>query len=123
MMSSKLPPELLPSPEHHFPFPPSPQLPTMILKDFLRTFDAQLAGGQTIPYSQSWQVQFDPNRRRAEQDQILIGVGTWVTANQGMEHVGVCRNKRDLTQRFGGTRDPATTTDLVLDPPDELITH
>ncbi|MEH6874546.1 MAG: hypothetical protein V7849_09140 [Candidatus Competibacter sp.] len=70
-----------------------------------------------------WRVQPDPLRRRAESDQILIGVGFWGAPAQPVEHAGVCLNNKGLAGRFGGAADPDTVTELVLNPPPKLATH
>jgi len=69
------------------------------------------------------QVHFNPHCRQAEPNQILIGVGTWGTLEQPLEHAGICLNNKDLARCFGLATDPATVTDLVLDPPPELAAH
>lgn len=95
----------------------------MTLNDFLRALSARLAPKQTDVAAPGWQIQADPLRRRAEPEQILIGVGTWGTPEQPVEHAGVCLNNKGLAGRFGGAADPDTVTELVLNPLPELATH
>lgn len=64
----------------------------MTLNDFLHTLDVRLAHEQMGVAMPGWQIQADPLRRRAEQNQILIGVGAWGTREQSVEHAGACLN-------------------------------
>ena len=95
----------------------------MTLNDFLYTLDAWLAHEQTGATVPGWHIQPDPLRRRAESDQILIGVGVWGTQEKPVTHDGVCLNNKGLAGRFSGAADPATVTELVLNPPPELAAH
>ncbi|MGF1614490.1 MAG: hypothetical protein ACFCVA_11440 [Gammaproteobacteria bacterium] len=95
----------------------------MTLNDFFHALNTWLAQDQTGIATAGWHFQPDPLRRWAEADQILIGVGIWGTPEQPVEHAGVCLNNKGLAGRFGGAEDPATVTELVLNPPPELAAH
>lgn len=95
----------------------------MTLHDLLRALSARLAPRRTGVAAPGWRIQADPLCRRAESNHILIGVGVWGTPEQPVEHAGVCLNNKGLARRFGLETDPATVTELVLDPPPELAAH
>lgn len=95
----------------------------MILNEFLRALNTRLVQEQLGVVVPGWRIQADPVRLRAEQNQVLIGVGTWGTRDKPVHHLGVCLNNKGLAGCFGGAEDPATVTELVLDPPPELATH
>lgn len=95
----------------------------MLLNEFLAMLKMRLAQAREGVAAPSWQIQFDPLRRRAESDQILVGVGTWGTPEHPVEHAGVCLNNKGLAGRFGDAADPATVTELVLNPPPVLASH
>ena len=95
----------------------------MTRNDFLRALNARLVQEQMGVAVPGWRVQPDPLRRRAELEQILIGVGVWGTQEQPVTHDGICLNNKGLAGRFGGAADPATVTELVLNPPPELAAH
>ncbi len=95
----------------------------MLFHDFLRTFDAWLTQEQTSIAAPFRQIQADPLCRRAERNQILIGVGAWGSREQAVEHPGFCLNNKGLAERFRIAADPSTVTEMVLKPPPELAAH
>ncbi|QLH51893.1 MAG: hypothetical protein HWD57_20455 [Candidatus Accumulibacter cognatus] len=95
----------------------------MLLHAFLHAFNGWLAQERTSIAEPYWRIEPDPLRRRADTNQILIGVGAWGSRQQAVEHPGVCLNNKGLAERFGVAADPSTVTEMVLNPPPELAAH
>jgi len=93
----------------------------MTFNHFLQALNASLRNAKS-PTQHAFHIVYVPNRtQRSATHEILVGLGNWLSQDKPVKHLGVCLNNKGTAERFGKDHQYPSVTDLVLDPPPELL--